>query len=167
MKYLLDANIFIEAKNRYYGFDFCPAFWDWLIQKNKEKIVFSIEKVLDEIKAGDDELSEWASNFDEEFFLRPDEKVFPSFGAVSSWVEDQKYHPSAPNTFFQGADYYLVAQALTHKFVVVTHEIVSVSQKRIKIPNVCMGLGVKFMTPYQMLRIEKARFVLGKSKSES
>lgn len=31
MQYLLDANVFIEAKNRYYGFDFCPAFWNWLI----------------------------------------------------------------------------------------------------------------------------------------
>lgn len=30
MKYLLDANIFIQAKNLQYGFDFCPAFWDWL-----------------------------------------------------------------------------------------------------------------------------------------
>jgi len=25
MAYLLDANVFIEAKNRYYGLDFCPA----------------------------------------------------------------------------------------------------------------------------------------------
>ena len=30
MLYLLDSNIFIEAKNRYYGMDFCPAFWDSL-----------------------------------------------------------------------------------------------------------------------------------------
>ena len=27
--YLLDSNVFIQAKNLYYGFDFCPAFWDW------------------------------------------------------------------------------------------------------------------------------------------
>ena len=26
--YLIDTNVFIEAKNRHYGFDFCPAFWD-------------------------------------------------------------------------------------------------------------------------------------------
>ena len=32
--YLLDANVFIQAKNLHYGFDFCPAFWDWLIQQN-------------------------------------------------------------------------------------------------------------------------------------
>ena len=29
--YLLDANVFIQAKNLYYGFDFCPAFWEWLV----------------------------------------------------------------------------------------------------------------------------------------
>ena len=27
-RYLLDANVFIQAKNLHYGFDFCPAFWD-------------------------------------------------------------------------------------------------------------------------------------------
>ena len=31
MAYLLDANVFIAAKNLHYGFDFCPAFWDWLV----------------------------------------------------------------------------------------------------------------------------------------
>nr|WP_269633613.1 DUF4411 family protein [Pelomonas sp. BJYL3] len=32
MAYLLDANVFIQAKNLQYGFDFCPGFWDWLAQ---------------------------------------------------------------------------------------------------------------------------------------
>lgn len=27
MTYLLDSNVFIQAKNLHYGFDFCPAFW--------------------------------------------------------------------------------------------------------------------------------------------
>ncbi len=27
MAYLLDANVFIQAKNLHYGFDFCPGFW--------------------------------------------------------------------------------------------------------------------------------------------
>ncbi len=34
MAYLLDANTFIEAKNTYYGMDFCPAYWDWLDHAN-------------------------------------------------------------------------------------------------------------------------------------
>ena len=31
MTYLLDANVFIQAKNIHYGLDFCPAFWGWLV----------------------------------------------------------------------------------------------------------------------------------------
>jgi hypothetical protein len=31
MAYLLDADVFIRAKNLHYGFDFCPAFWDWIV----------------------------------------------------------------------------------------------------------------------------------------
>ncbi len=42
MAYLLDSNVFIEAKRRYYGFDFCPAFGDWLIEAGNKELVFSI-----------------------------------------------------------------------------------------------------------------------------
>jgi hypothetical protein len=28
--FLLDSNVFIQAKNFYYGFDICPGFWKWL-----------------------------------------------------------------------------------------------------------------------------------------
>jgi len=45
--YLLDANVFIQAKNLHYGFDFCPAFWEWLIERNHAGEVASIEKVAD------------------------------------------------------------------------------------------------------------------------
>lgn len=34
MAYLLDADVFIAAKNLHYGLDFCPAFWEWLIVTN-------------------------------------------------------------------------------------------------------------------------------------
>lgn len=58
MPYLLDANVFIQAKNLHYGLDFCPAFWSWLIAENANKNVFSIERVADEILAGGDELAD-------------------------------------------------------------------------------------------------------------
>ena len=41
MPYLLDANVFIQAKRLHYGMDFCPAFWDWLIARNAANEVFS------------------------------------------------------------------------------------------------------------------------------
>jgi hypothetical protein len=33
MAYLVDADVLIEAKDRYYAFAFCPGFWDWLLSK--------------------------------------------------------------------------------------------------------------------------------------
>ena len=49
-RYLLDANVFIQAKNLHYGFDFCPAFWDWLVDRNQDGSVASVEKVADVLR---------------------------------------------------------------------------------------------------------------------
>ena len=76
--YLLDANVFIQAKNLHYGFDFCPAFWDWLITENGRDRVFSVEKVGDELKAGDDALAEWAEEQGDRFFLAAPEAILPA-----------------------------------------------------------------------------------------
>ena len=161
MAYLLDANIFIQAKNLHYGLDFCPAFWDWLVFSNEAELVFSIERVGDEIEAGADELAAWAAERGPGFFLKPDPAILPALGSVSNWATGQSYEPAAVSTFLQVADYYLVAQALAHEHTVVTHEIVSTSTRKIKIPNACIGLGIKCMTPFEMLRHARARFVLG------
>lgn len=161
MSYLLDSDVFIQAKNLHYGLDFCPAFWDWLIASNTAGSVFSTEKVGDEIEAGADELSAWATDRGDGFFLKPDAAILPALARVSTWATSQNYEPAAVNTFLQVADFYLVSQALAHGHTVVTHEIASVSTKKIKIPNACIGLGVKCMTPFEMLRHERARFVLG------
>jgi len=161
MTYLLDANVFISAKNLHYGFDFCPAFWDWLVTGNKSGRVFSVEKVGDELQALGDELSEWAAKRGNGFFLPPDDSVFPAMAEISAWTTRGQYKPAAVDTFLKVADYYLVAQARAGGHTVVTHEVPSDSTSKIKIPNACIGLGIKCMTPYEMLRLERARFVLG------
>jgi hypothetical protein len=161
MTYLLDANVFIQAKNLHYGLDFCPAFWQWLLDNNATGRVFSIDKVADEIAAGSDELADWASNQGSNLFIKTDIPA-ARLMAVSTWVMEQKYDSAAVSTFFQIADYYLIAHALATQCVVVTHEVSSDSKKRIKIPNVCTGLNLRVMTPYEMLRQERAQFVLGR-----
>lgn len=161
MAYLLDSDVFIQAKNLHYGLDFCPAFWEWLIGQNKAKAVYSIEKVGDELEAGADQLAVWAKARGAGFFVRPDKAVTGSLAKVSEWVTSEPFDPAAVNTFLQVADYYLVAHALAHKHTVVTHEKPANTPKKIKIPSVCIPLGIKCMTPYEMLRVERARFVLG------
>lgn len=160
MAYLLDANVFIQAKRLHYGMDFCPAFWDWLKEQNRAGKVFSIEKVGDELAAGDDDLTKWSADMGEDLFLAPDNAMLEALSRVSQWVQKQNYRPAAVSTFLQDADYYLIAYALAHNHVVVTHEVASDGYKRVKIPNVCIGVRVKFLTPYMMLRKEKARFIL-------
>ena len=58
--YLLDANVFIEAKNRHYGFEFCPAFWDWLVRENISGRVASVQKIAEELQRKNDRLTDWA-----------------------------------------------------------------------------------------------------------
>ena len=160
-RYLLDANVFIQAKNLHYGLDFCPAFWEWLVDRNGVGQVASIDKVADELLAGDDDLTAWAEARDEAFFQSPDDAVLPVLREVSGWAYEQGYEAAAVSTFLQVADYWLVAHAKAHGYTVVTHEIPAHSARKIKIPNACIGLGIHFTTPYEMLRRERARFVLG------
>lgn len=160
MAYLLDANVFIEAKNRFYGLDFCPAFWDWLIAQNAAGTVLSIEKVGDEISAGDDALAEWAADRDDGFFIRPTPEVLVALGQASEWAIAEAYEPAAVAPFVEGADCYLIAHALAGGHDVVTQEVARPTKKNVKIPNACIGLGIRCLTPFEMLRNERARFVL-------
>jgi len=159
--YLLDANVFIQAKNEYYGFDIVPAFWVWLVSANAAGTVFSIEKVGEELVGFGNELSEWAKGRDQAggFFLPADEKVLKSLKDVARWAQGQSFTESAVSEFLQAADYYLVAHAHAHGYTAVTQEVFQPAiTRKIKIPNACQALGIPWMNTYTMLRTEGAKF---------
>ena len=161
MAYLLDANVFVAAKNLHYGFDFCPAFWDWLSLAHQAGHIFSVDHVRDEVIGADDSLAQWITGLDNGFFIAANAATVGALGTVAQWVNDQaQYTPAAKSTFLQVADYYLVAQALTGGHTVVTHEKPENSRHRVKIPNVCLGVGVRYLNTFEMLRRERARFIL-------
>lgn len=160
MTYIVDANVFIQAKNLHYGLDFCPAFWDWLLDANRRGVLFSVDPVKRELVDAEDDLSVWVRAHNE-IFKAVDSQTLPSLASVSQWVSRQAYEPSAVSTFLRVADYQLVAYAHAHGHVVVTHEKYAASAKKVKIPNVCIGLGVRCITPFEMLRTEGAKFILG------
>jgi hypothetical protein len=108
MAYLLDANVFIAAKNLHYGLDFCPAFWEWLAREHAAGTVFSVEKVVDELRPADDELAQWVAGLADSFSLKPDASTAGSLARVAQWVNAQtQYSPAAKSTFLQIADHYL------------------------------------------------------------
>lgn len=123
------------------------------------------EKVADKLQVGDDEFAEWAAARSNGFFLPPNDVVSPTLHTVSDWASGQGYQPVAVATFLQVADYWLVAHALAHQCIVVTHEVPADTASKIKIPNACIGLGLRCISPYEMLRREHARFVLGAGRA--
>lgn len=158
--YLLDANVFIEANKRHYGLDFCPAFWDWIDHANARGLVFSIDKIDEELAAKEDDLSAWAQTRPG-LFLPPDVSVIASFQVLSQWATTHpRYELVAKANFLQDPDAYLVAHGHAARYTVVTHEVPSLSLKEIKVPDACDGLGVTHRSPFEMLRLEGARFVL-------
>ena len=89
--------------------------------------------------------------------------MVPALAQVAAWARSQHYSALAINMFMQVANHYLVAQALAGSHAIVAHEVPSASTRRVKIPDTCIRLGIKCLTRFEMLRNERARFVLGRS----
>ena len=160
MAYLIDTNVFIQAKNQYYDFEVCPGFWDWLVAAHQKGRVFSIEQVRVELMKGQDKLADWTKDRNRRFFLKVDDPFAAQMRVVVRWAQ-KKYAPPAVADFVGCADSALVAFALAHNHTVVTHETSRPAKTAtVKIPDACHGTGAKVMSAVEMLRKEKARFVL-------
>jgi hypothetical protein len=160
--YLLDANVFITAKNAHYGMDFAPGFWSWLASGHGSGRIFTIDAVKTELRAGGDDLGEWAAAQPSSFYRKPDGRSVQHLEKLASWVNNHdQYTAAARATFLGGADYYLVAQARSLEFTVVTHELPApAAKKNVKIPDACKFLGVPHVLPWKMLRDESVRLVV-------
>ncbi|MDX2213158.1 MAG: DUF4411 family protein [Oculatellaceae cyanobacterium bins.114] len=161
MAYLLDSNIFIQAKNEYYGFDLCPGFWNWLEQQNQKGEVFSIDRVQIELSSFSDDLSQWVTDKGSSFFLPLDQPAIRTMTTVSTWVQSAPHKEDAKRVFLSGADPFLIAYAKAHSHTVVSHEIyVEGERRKVKIPAVCRELNIPCIRTFEMLRQEGVMFVL-------
>ena len=148
--YVLDTDVFIDAKNRHYGMDICPGFWQWLLRMRQADRVVSIKAVCDELcqrptdEDDEDELSKWVKSEGSCLFLPPDPQLTAKLPGVATWAQNHpRYRPAAVSSFFGGADFYLVGFALAHGHIIVTHEKSAPdSLSRIKIPDACSAVIV-------------------------
>ena len=63
-KYCLDANVLIQAWQKYYSPKICPTYWEALNKLGKADRVFLPQMVHDEITRTDDDLSKWLKKSD-------------------------------------------------------------------------------------------------------
>lgn len=165
--FLLDTNVFIEPKNRYYPFDICPGYWQLLEGSLGGDTVESLTYVYDEIMAGEDDLTDWTKrSFKRGQFIdcATDADVFAKYLEISGYVNalpDKR--PNAIQDFLQtdATDPWLVAQAAFHGETVVTMEhSMQESKKKVSFIDVCDYFGVKHIEIFPFLRCLKAKFVL-------
>lgn len=121
---LLDANVFIEAKNRYYGFDLVPAFWTWLEDQAAVGEIASTDMIYDELKDGGDDLADWVNDRRELIFHVPSssQTVAQAVGRLGTWVQSENYAPHVLADFMDSADPFLVGAALETGSTLVTQE---------------------------------------------
>ncbi|MEU8182965.1 DUF4411 family protein [Micromonospora sp. NPDC049047] len=160
--YLIDTNVFIDAKNRYYPFDIVPGFWDWLKSAHLSAKIYTVEAVYDEVVCTADELCDWIKRMPKSFTLPASDIGAASLTRLSEWANScPQYTRAAVFEFLGAADYFLVAHAHSISATVVTHERAGTgSRNRVKIPDACEAVGVSWMNPFDMLRTEQAAFRL-------
>jgi Domain of unknown function (DUF4411) len=162
--HVIDTNVFIQAHRQYYPFDICPGFWDCLLYSAQTNRIVSIDRVQDEMKAGNDSLKTWATKTVPKSFFAPtssDAAVFAQFSAMMQWVQAQaQFKPEAKAEFARVADGWVAAYAKVHSLTLVTQEeYAAESRKKVPLPNVCRAFNVPYANTYDMLRALGVRFV--------
>lgn len=162
MRYLLDANTYIEAKNQYYGMDICPAYWDWLDRQFALGTIASVDMIGRELKEGNDELADWVRERPDHFISNDDEFTQTLFADIVQFVMEGDYNPGNRDNFLAKADPWIIAKAKAIGASVVTHEAVAaVNTRKVKVPNICQQFEVPCLNTFRFLRELEARFVLG------
>jgi len=137
---------------RVYPRDVFPSAWEKLEDLAESEIIASTEDVLEEIKSQDDDLLEWANDYEEIFYPLSEEIQCGAIKVLESHdnLVDLKKRKS-------GADPFVIATAMVHSCTVVTEEQPSGGPNRSKIPDVCQDYDIKCIKVLDMLRDEGLR----------
>lgn len=157
-KYCLDANVLIQAWQKYYSPKLCPDYWEVLNQLGYDGRIFLPQLVYDEITRTEDELSAWLKQS-----RIPINKITSPVTACLQNIYTA--HPShkklVDNTRSRSlADPWVIAHAIHEKAVVVTKEekVTAINTNKIKIPNVCDHMGVLWVNDFQFIESLGIRF---------
>lgn len=161
-RFVLDANVFIQAHRTYYAFDVCPGYWKALLAHHSAARLCSIDQIRGELLAGKDALADWvAEAVPERFFANTDgPSITGWFAQMMSWVQSRpQFSAAAKAEFATKGDGWLVAYARASDCTVVTLEIANPNiQRKVPIPNICDAFGVEYTNTFDMLRALATQF---------
>lgn len=149
--YCLDANVLIQAWQKYYSPKFCPDYWKVLNKLGTQKRIFIAELVYEEIVRTDDDLSEWLKQSDIPI-RKIDEPVTKCLQSI--YANNPLHKNLVDNVKSRSlADPWIIAHAINDKAVVVTKEekVTAPNSNRIKIPNVCDNMGIRWINDFEFI----------------
>ncbi len=157
--YIVDSNFFIQAHRAIYPLDIATGFWNKVKQLAENGTIISIDKVKDELYDKNDDLEEWCRDNLPDNFFKDSSEVILEYTQVCSWATSLNGHylPNAINEFLDSeeADAFLIAYSLADKLerIIVTQEISQPARKnKIKIPEPCNALNVRYLNTIEMFR---------------
>jgi len=149
--YCLDANVLIEPWQKYYSPKYCPDYWKVMNSLGTDGRIFIPELVFEEITRTDDELSDWLKNSDVPIRKMGEE-------VISCWkkiLDSDPLHKFLVDNIKNRslADPWVIAHAMNEKATVVTKENkeTALNTKRIKIPNVCDNMKIRWINDFQFI----------------
>lgn len=160
MRYLLDSDTLIAAKNLHYRPDFCQGFWQWIEDGHLAGKIFSVDIVCRELLSGDndDHLHVWSkeTNADKPNFFLSTKGCISQWGKLTAWATSKGFKQGAIDKFLNptAADAWLIAYALENNgsYTIVTNEVSSpTSLRSIKLPDAARAFGVPVMSLYDLL----------------
>lgn len=146
MAFIFDTNIFIRSKNEM-PMDLWPTFWQRMKEIINSGKVFSSITVKEEIDRGNDEITSWLKvNAPKNFYLPIDDEVIVKYAYLQNWArQNSLYSPKALLDFSTVADAYVIATAAAKSVTIVTNEkSAPLSKRSVKIPDVCIAIGVSY-----------------------
>jgi hypothetical protein len=150
-KYCLDANVLIQAWQKYYSPKVCPSYWEILDYFGIQDIIFIPEAVYDEIVRTDDDLSKWLKSSSIPV-RKINEQVTKCLRDI--YLADPSHKFLVDNTKARSlADPWVIAHAISESAIVVTKEekVTALNSKKIKIPNVCDSMKVPWINDFQLI----------------
>lgn len=137
---------------RTYPADIFPGAWEKLNELAELGILISAEDVFEELKVQDDEILEWANEY-QSIFLPLDDHIQKQASKILQThknLVDLKKRKS-------GADPFVIATAIIKRCIIVTEEKPSGGPHKSKIPDVCKAYKVEYISILEMFRREKLR----------
>lgn len=125
-RFLVDTNSILTPYKTYYPFDFAERFWIQLYDKIASGDIIVMDIVRDELRRGEDELTEWINEVDESLILSGNNgQILLQYAEIINYINTARcYSDKALSDWSQAsvADPWLIAAGKVYGYTIVTFE---------------------------------------------